>query len=92
MDCSLACLIAAAAIRKPSFLRIDVVTMPCAMDGDIRLGGAYVVRGLKVLNEGAWNSSTAMWIPSADTPTTIGCSVRTGLEDVSDVDSITQYL
>ena len=92
MDCSLACLIAVAAIRKPSILRIDVVTMPCAMDGDIRLGGAYVVRGLKVLNEGAWNSSTAMWILSADTPTTVGCSVGTGLEDVSDVDSITQYL
>ena len=92
MECSLACLTAVAAIRKPSILRIDVVTMPCAMDGDIRLGGAYVVRGLKVLNEGAWNAPKAVRIPSAGAPKTIGCSVRTALEDVSGVESITQYL
>ena len=37
MDCSLACLIALAAIREPSFLRTVVVTMPCAMKGAVML-------------------------------------------------------
>ena len=92
MDCSLACLIAVAAIRKPSFLRTDVVTMPCAMDGDIRLGGAYVVRGLKVVNDGTWNSVKGVWLRCAGTAKASLCGVRTALEDVSHVDSLTQYL
>ena len=60
--------------------------------GDINLGGAYVVRGLKVVNDRVWVSATGMWIRSADAPKTIECSVRTACEDVEDVESITQYL
>ena len=61
-------------------------------EGDIRLGGAYLVRGLKVENDGSWNSAKGVWIRCAGTAKAIGCSVRTALEDVSHVDSITQYL
>ena len=59
-------------------------------EGDIRLGGTYVVRGLKVVNDR--NSQEGAWIRSADMPKTLECSVRTACEDVADVDSITQYL
>ena len=61
-------------------------------EGDIRPGGAYVVRGLKVVNDGAWNSAKGVWIRSVDTLKTVQCSVRTACEDVADVESITQYL
>ena len=61
-------------------------------EGDIRRGGAYVVRGLQVVNGWAWDSSKGIWIRSADTLKTVQCSVRTACEDVADVDSITQYL
>ena len=64
----------------------------CAIDGDIRLGGAYVVRGLKVVNDGTWNSVKGVWLRCAGTAKAIGRSVRTALEDVSHVDSLTQYL
>ena len=37
MDCSLACLIAVVAIREQSFLRAVVVSMPCSMEGAVRL-------------------------------------------------------
>ena len=61
------------------------------VEGDINTGGAYVVRGIKVVNDRAWDSTAGMWIRSADTPKTIECSVRTAWEDVQDVESITQY-
>ena len=61
-------------------------------EGDIRSGGAYVVRGLKVVHDRLWDSARGRWRPSAGTPKTIACSVRTAVEDVSDVDTITQYL
>jgi protein-arginine kinase activator protein McsA len=61
-------------------------------EGDIKLGGAYVVRGLKVVNDRAWDSTKAIWIRSADAPKIIECSARTAWEDVEDVESITQYL
>ena len=61
-------------------------------EGDIKIGGAYVVRGLKVVNDRAWDSTRGMWIRSADAPKIIECSVRTACEDVEDVESITQYL
>ena len=60
--------------------------------GDIRPGGAYVVRGLKVVYGRAWDSARGIWICSAVMPKTIECSVRTAFEDVSNVASITQYL
>ena len=61
-------------------------------EGDIKLGGAYVVRGLKVVNDRAWDSTRSMWIRSADAPKILECSVRTACEDVEGVESITQYL
>ena len=61
-------------------------------EGDITSGGAYVVRGLKVVNDRAWDSTRCMWIRSADAPKIIECSVRTACEDVEGVESITQYL
>ena len=60
-------------------------------EGDIRLGGAYVVRGLKVVNDRAWDHAKGIWVRSTDTQKTIECSVRTAFEDVADVESITQY-
>ena len=60
-------------------------------EGDIKIGGAYVVRGLKVVNDRAWDSTRGMWIRSADAPKIIECSVRTACEDVEGVESITQY-
>ena len=60
-------------------------------EGDIRCGGAYVVRGLKVVNGWAWDSSRGIWIRSPETKTA-ECSVRTAFEDVADVAAITQHL
>ena len=59
-------------------------------EGDIKFGGAYVVRGLKVVNDRAWDSTRGMWIRSADAPIIIECSPRTACEDVEGVESITQ--
>ena len=59
-------------------------------EGDIRPGGAYAVRGLKVVNDRTWDSQKGVW--RWDSQKTIACSVRTAVEDVSDVDSTTQYL
>ena len=59
-------------------------------EGDIKIGGAYVVRGLKVVNDRAWDSTRGMWIRSADAPIIIECSPRTACEDVEGVESITQ--
>ena len=61
-------------------------------EGDIRIGGAYVVRGLKVVHDRWWDSARGIWIRSAVMPKTIECSVRTACEDVEDVETITQYL
>ena len=61
-------------------------------EGDIRPGGAYVVRGLKVVNDRTWDSQKGVWTRFAATAKTIACSVRTAVEDVSDVVSTTQYL
>ena len=61
-------------------------------DGDIKIGGAYVVRGLKMVNDRVWDAAKDMWIRSADAPKTIEFSVRTACEDVEDVESITRYL
>ena len=61
-------------------------------EGDIRSGGAYVVRGLKVVHDRWWDSARGIWIRSAVMPKTIECSVRTACEDVEDVETITQYL
>ena len=60
--------------------------------GDIRIGGAYVVRGLKVVHDRWWDSARGIWIRSAVMPKTIERSVRTACEDVEDVETITQYL
>ena len=60
-------------------------------EGEIRLGGAYVVRGLRVVNDRVWDQARGMWIRSADAPKIIECSVRTACEDVDGVESITQY-
>ena len=59
---------------------------------DIKPGGAYVVRGLKVVNDRMWDQGKGAWTRSADAPKTIECSVRTACEDVEDIESITQYL
>ena len=56
------------------------------------LGGAYVVRGLKVVNDRTWAHAKGIWIRSGAMPKTIECSIRTACEDVADVESITQYL
>ena len=61
-------------------------------EGDIKIGGAYVVRGLKVVNDRTWDSQKGVWTRFAATAKTIARSVRTAVEDVSDVDSITQYV
>jgi hypothetical protein len=61
-------------------------------EGDIKPGGAYIVRGLKVVNDRVWDPAKSMWTRSPDAPKTIECSVRTACEDVEDIESITQYL
>ena len=61
-------------------------------EGDIKHGGAYVVRGLKVVNDRVWDPASSMWTRSAHAPKTIECSVRTACEDVEDIESITQHL
>ena len=48
------------------------------------------MHGLKVVNARAWDSSKGVW--RWESQQTIACSVRTAVEDVSDVDTITQYL
>ena len=59
-------------------------------EGDIKSGGAYVVRGLKVVNDRAYDSARGIWIRSAEAPIIIECSPRTACEDVEGVESITQ--
>ena len=73
----------------------DVVGPLCLWhheEGDISIGGVYVVRGLKVVNDWTWDHANGLWIRSAAMPKTIECSILTACEDVADVESITQYL
>ena len=60
-------------------------------EGDIKPGGAYVVRGLKVVSDRAFEPAKGVWMRSGNAPKTIECNVRTACEDVGDVESITQY-
>ena len=60
-------------------------------EGDIKLGCAYVVRGLKVNNDRVWDAMKYMWIRSPEAPKIVECSGRTAIEDVTCVDAITQY-
>ena len=59
-------------------------------EGDIKIGGAYVVRGLRVVHDRAWDSTRGIWVRSSDQPKIVECSVRTACEDVEGVESITQ--
>ena len=61
-------------------------------EGDIKPGGAYVVRGLKVVHDRAWDHGKQTWIRSNESPMIIECSVRTACENVEDVESITECL
>ena len=60
--------------------------------GDIIPGGAYVVRGLRVVHDRMWDSARRRWVPSPATPKTIERSARTACEDVEDIETITQFL
>ena len=60
-------------------------------EGDIKIGGAYVVRGLRVVHDRAYDSTRGIWVRSSDQPKIVECSVRTACEDVEGVESITQY-
>ena len=60
-------------------------------EGDISAGCSYVVRGLKVVHDRAWDTTRGCYVRSSDQPLTVECSPRTACEDVTDVESITQY-
>ena len=60
-------------------------------EGEIKVGGAYVMRGLRVVNGRAWDASKGTYVRSADIPMTLECCPRTAIEDVEDVDAITQF-
>ena len=59
-------------------------------EGDIKSGGAYVVRGLRVVNDRAWDPTRGIYVRSSDQPKKLECSVRTACEDVEGVESITK--
>ena len=59
-------------------------------EGDIKPGRAYVVRGLRVVNDRAWDPTRVIYARSSDQPKILECSVRTACEDVEGVESITQ--
>ena len=61
-------------------------------DGDITAGSAYVVRGLKIANGRMWNDARQMWMRSPEAPKVVECSVRTDIEEVDNVESITCFL
>ena len=60
-------------------------------EGDIKLGRAYVVHGLRVNTDRVWDEAAYMWICSAEAPKILECSARTAIEDLTCVDAITQY-
>ena len=59
-------------------------------EGDIKSGGAYVVRGLRVVNDRAWDPTRGIYVRSSDQPKKLECSLRTACEDVEGVESITK--
>ena len=61
-------------------------------EGDIKLGGAYIVRGLKVVYGRIWDARESNYVRSANAPKIIECNLRTALEHVEGVQSITEYL
>ena len=60
-------------------------------EGDIKPGGAYVVRGFRVVNDRAWDPTRGIYARSSEQPKILECSVRTACEDVEGAESITQY-
>ena len=61
-------------------------------EGDANLGGAYIVRGLKVVYDRTRDSTKQTYVRSADLPKIIECNIRTPCEHVEGVQSTAQYL
>ena len=61
-------------------------------EGDINPGHAYILRGLKVVYDRIWDARESNYVRSANVPKIIECNLRTALEHVEGVQSITEYL
>ena len=51
-------------------------------EGDINPGSAYFVRGLRVVNDRAYDQATGTWYRSPDMPKIVDCNPRVACEDV----------
>ena len=61
-------------------------------EGDINPGDAYILRGLKVVHDRIWDANVRDYVRSANVPKIIECNLRTALEHVQGVQSITEYV
>ena len=61
-------------------------------EGDINPGHAYILRGLRVVYDRIWGARESNYVRSANVPKIIECNLRTALEHVEGVQSITEYL
>jgi hypothetical protein len=60
-------------------------------DADMHQDGVYIIRGLKVMKETEWSNEKWAYVPREDGTQTLESSFRVAVEDVSQVQDITQY-
>ena len=61
-------------------------------EGDINLGHAYILRGLRVVYDRIWDATASNYVRTSNRPKIIECNLRTALEHVQGVEYITQYV
>ena len=60
-------------------------------EGDVVEGNAYIVRGLKVVEETVWDEEKWRYVPRGDGTKKAECKDRTAMEDVTHVDGIMEF-
>ena len=86
--------------RQESYLSVTGVDMNNVTVGPVLLWGycaaevpsgcIYILRGLKVVQAKRWSNEDNKYMPRLDGARSLDCTYRTAVEDVSEVQAITQ--
>jgi len=87
-------------LRQERYLSINGLDMDSETVGPVLLWGyaadevqserIYIIRGLKVVQARRWSEEAWKYVPRTDGARSLDCTYRTAVEDVSEVQAITQ--
>ena len=60
-------------------------------ESDMRAGGTYILRGLKVTLATFWSTEEWKYVPYPDHSKTLECTSRTAIEDVAHIPAIRNF-